>query len=247
MATAYILAHFDDEYFALPMILEERRAGVSQRFLYVADYADAELSQRRLAETAAFLGALGVASDDIVHVGRGTGAMDGNVRAAAAKALQATREALRQVGAVERLVVTAWEGGHPDHDACALIAVRLAEELGHPRIEQFALYSGRGLSGRLFRAGSPLPENGPIRRIRMPLADWWRFAVGVRYYPSQWKTWLGLWPAMFLSYALRGFGCQELQTSRVAARPHDGALLYERQFGVGYDALEACRELVLRA
>lgn len=247
MATAYILAHFDDEYFALPMILDERRAGVGQKFLYVADYADAELAQRRLAETRAFLGSLGVPQRDVVHVGAGVGAFDGNVRAQAAAAMTATRTVLAAMAGLDRLVVTAWEGGHPDHDACALMTVRLARELGGVRIDQFALYSGRGLRGRLFRAGSPLPENGPVRRVRLSAAEWARFALGVRFYPSQWKTWLGLWPAMFLSYALRGFGCQELAAARVDERPHAGALLYERQFGVPYEALQACREQVLAA
>ena len=247
MTTAYVLAHFDDEYFALPMILEERRAGVAQKFLYVADYASADLAQRRLGETRAFLLSLGVAEADIVHVGAGTGALDGDVRAGAPAALAATRAALAAIPGVERLVVTAWEGGHPDHDACALIAVRLAQELGAVRVDQFALYSGRGLRGRLFRAGSPLPENGPIRRVRIPLADWARFALGVRFYPSQWKTWLGLWPTMFLTYLLRGFGSQQLAAGRVGERPHEGALLYERQFGVSYAALQDCRDRVLGA
>lgn len=243
MATAYLLAHFDDEYFALPMILAERHAGAEQAFLYVADYASPALTQRRRAETAAFLASHGVPPGDIMHVGAGSGAVDGAVRDGVEPALDAVRRALPS--GLDRIVVTAWEGGHPDHDACALMAVRLADEIGGVRVDQFALYSGRGLSGPWFRAGSPLAENGPVHRVRMSPGAWMRFAAGVRFYPSQWKTWMGLWPAMFLTYAQRGFGWQELKAARVAERPHEGALLYERQFGVSYAELADCRARLL--
>ena len=55
MSVVYILAHFDDEYCALPLIWEAARQGLPQRFFYLADYRDAELGRRRLAETMAFL------------------------------------------------------------------------------------------------------------------------------------------------------------------------------------------------
>lgn len=246
MATVYILAHFDDEYFALPMILEGIRAGIEQTFLYVAEYASEGLSRARRLETERFFESLGISSKHVLHPGAGVGAFDGGLYQQAGAALGAIQNAVPP-GPVDRLVVTAWEGGHPDHDVCALLAVALAAELGDPRIEQFPLYSGRDLPGRLFRAGRPLPDNGPVRRIKLTGREWLRFACSVRFYPSQWKTWLGLWPAMFASYARSGFGCQELTPARVTQRPHRGALLYERQFGVPYGVVAACVAPILGA
>ncbi|HEY9217414.1 MAG TPA: hypothetical protein VIO94_05145, partial [Phenylobacterium sp.] len=131
------------------------------------------------------------------------------------------------------------EGGHPDHDACAFLAARLAGELGGRPIEQVSLYHGAGMPGRLFRAGDPLAENGPIRRLSLSPAEWRRYAAAVRLFPSQWRTWMGLWPVMFASYARQGWGCQTLAQDRVTQRPHEGPLLYERMYGAAYADVRA--------
>ena len=69
--------------------------------------------------------------------------------------------------------------------------------------------------------------------------------LAVRYFPSQTKTWLGLWPAMFYSYLQRGFGVQRLDPARVRERPHPGALFYERMFRVPYVEVRAAADAFL--
>lgn len=239
MSVVYVLAHFDDEYGAWPMVLTRARAGIDQRFLYVADYASPAISAARLAESRAMLGALGVAPEAVVHVGAGTRAQDGQVHTALPAAREALRAALAEIGAIERIVVVAWEGGHHDHDCCAFLAVTLA---GAAPVEQFSLYQGKGLSGRLFRACAPIPENGPVTQVRLSAGDWLAYLAAVRFFPSQWRAWMGLWPAMFLSFVVRGgFAHQHLAAERVRQRPHAGKLLYERMFGVPYETVR--REL----
>lgn len=238
MNTLYILAHFDDEYFAWPLIRRGQMAGDQQHFMYVADYHPAEFARRRARETEQLLTQIGIPASHILHPGRGTGAMDGAIHEKFSAALEALRAATGDIVSVNRVVVCAWEGGHQDHDACARLALILAQELGVTEVVQFPLYSGKNLPGRLFRAGRPLSENGSVERIHMSWRDWLRFWVDVRHYPSQWRTWLGLWPMMFLTYVLRGFGCQRLTVERALARPHSGVLLYERMFGVTYSAFE---------
>lgn len=235
MAVVYILAHFDDEYGAWPMVLTRARAGVDQRFLYVADYATTEVSAARLAESRAMLGALGIAPEAVIHVGAGTGAQDGAVHKALPAAREALRAALAEIGTVERIVTVAWEGGHPDHDCCAFLAASLAN--GAP-VEQFSLYQGKGLAGRLFRACAPIPENGPAQKVALSAGDWIAYLAAVRFFPSQWRAWLGLWPTMFATFVTRGgFAHQHLAADRVRQRPHEGALLYERMFGVSYETV----------
>ena len=46
MSVVYILAHFDDEYCALPLIWQAAREGLAQRFVYLVDYRDAALGAR---------------------------------------------------------------------------------------------------------------------------------------------------------------------------------------------------------
>jgi hypothetical protein len=134
-----------------------------------------------------------------------------------------------------------------DHDMCALLAVLLAPELGDPPLYQFSLYNGRGLPGRLFHGGRPLPENGPVQTTPMSAGDWVRYMAGVRFFPSQVSTWIGLWPMMFAGLALRGFGYQRLDPARIRERPHPGPLLYERMYGMSYETVRAAADQALSA
>jgi len=237
MATLYVLAHFDDEYFAWPMIAQGVRAGVAQHLVYVADYPTPALSARRRDESVRALGDLGVPRSNIVHIAEGVA--DGAVHRHLPQAFAALRRAVARMPEVNRIVVSAWEGGHADHDACAAMAAALAAELGNIPVDQFSLYSGKGLAGPLFRAGAPLGENGPRQRIGLSPAMWLRFMAAVRFYPSQRKTWFGLWPAMWWSYLRRGYGFQRLDPERLSQRPHAGPLLYERRFKVAYEEVQA--------
>lgn len=242
MALVHILAHFDDEYFATPLIREARN--LDQRFLYVADYATPALAAIRLAESRAYLSGFDVPPEHVVHVGAGSAALDGQVHRHLPHLLDLLDAELGRIGAVERLVVTAWEGGHMDHDACAALAVRLARDRGDVPIDQITLYNGPGLPGRLFRAGVPLAENGPAVLTHQSLTEWLAFAAGVRRFPSQAMTWLGLWPVMFSAYLIWGFAHQRLDPRRIAERPHGGPLLYERMYGIAYAEVAAAIRMV---
>jgi len=233
MAVAYVLAHFDDEYFAEPLICEQLRAGADPWFFYIADYRTPALAQRRLEESRRYLAHLGIDPDRAVHVGAGAGAQDGAVH----RALPAAWAALEAAaGDVSQVATCAYEGGHMDHDACAALASRLGRER-NVEVVQFSLYNGLGLPRPLFRAASPLPQNGPVRRI--PVRGLGGWMAGVRHFPSQARTWMGLWPMMHASVLTRGFGVQDLAPARLAERPHAGELLYERMFGVSYQEVRA--------
>ena len=245
MTTVYVLAHFDDEYCGLPLVTAGVAAGDDQLFLYVADYVRPALAERRFAESRALLANLGVDPARVSHVGRGTGAVDGAVHTALAPAYAALQAAVAGVAKIDRMVCTAWEGGHMDHDMCALMTTELAASRGHPPIETISLYNGPRLAGPLFHGAWPLPQNGPVREVRLSPAAWVRWMLAVRFFPSQTKTWLGLWPAMFYSYAWRGFGVQRLDPARVRQRPHEGALFYERMFKVPYAEVRAAADAFL--
>lgn len=247
MTVVYILAHCDDEYAALPLILEAKAAGQDQVFLYVAENPGAAVADRRLGETRAFLAGLGLPEESATYAVSGVEAYDGQVHRRLEPCLEQLRERLAAIGHVERFVIAAWEGGHADHDACAALTAVLAAERG-AAIEQFGLYNRRGLSALPFQACAPIPENGPVRRVRLSLGQWLNWALLVRRYPSQASSWLGLWPSMFAGFALRGgYGAQRLDPARLGERPHAGDLLYERRFGVAYaEVAEAVGALLAR-
>lgn len=247
MSVVYILAHCDDEYAALPLILEAKAAGRDQLFLYVAENRGADLPARRLAEVRAFLSELGLPPESADYACGGTGAYDGQVHLHLSACLAALRKRLDAVAQLDKIVIAAWEGGHADHDACAALAAVLAAERG-VEIEQFSLYNRRGLKILPFQACAPIPENGPVRRLSLKPSAWVRWALLVRCYPSQASSWLGLWPSMFAGFPLRGgYGVQALDPARLAQRPHAGDLLYERRFGVSYEAVAAAVTQIMGA
>jgi len=238
MTLVWILAHFDDEYCGLPLIDEARAAGQDQLFLYVADYDSAHVRAQRHAESRRFLGWLGVAPERVIHVGAGCGVPDGGVHTALATAFAALEAALAGE-AVERIVCPAWEGGHMDHDMCCLLAAELAA-MRHAPVEMVSLYNAHRLPNPLFHGGRPLSANGPVRRVPVT-GGIGRWMAAVRFFWLQ-RAWLGLWPAMFWTYLRQGFGVQRLDPRRLAERPHDGPLLYERMFRRPYDEVRAAAD-----
>jgi LmbE family N-acetylglucosaminyl deacetylase len=247
MSPVYVLAHFDDEYAAFPLLLRDKREGRSPWLFYVADYASRDLGQRRLAETRRLVTSLGLDPGRVVHVGAGTGVLDGKVHEGLDIAHAALETALTRVDGVERLVIGAWEGGHQDHDACAALAVALSKRArGNILIDQFSLYNGWRTPSPLFRAASPIPENGTPIRVAMTSGDWLRYGAAVRFFPSQTKTWLGLWPAMVASFISNGgYRYQGLDPSRITERPHAGPLLYERMFKTPYEEVRVRLDVFL--
>jgi LmbE family N-acetylglucosaminyl deacetylase len=247
MSVVFLLAHFDDEYCALPLILEVLAAGQACWFLYVADYRDPANAAVRLAETRAFLNRFGVPAERILHVGAGSGVMNGRVCEGILPSLARLRAALARVGPVGRLVTPAWEGGHPDHDSCAAMASILGKEL-NATVLQFGLYNGRKVMRPFYRACSPLPENGPEIGVPLKARQWLAWLAAVRFYPSETWNWLGLYPSMFLTFAeRRGFAVQTLTPDRIRERPHAGRLHYEWMFKTPYARVRAAVDAALAA
>jgi LmbE family N-acetylglucosaminyl deacetylase len=137
MTVVYVLAHFDDEYCALPLIRRAVAEGRPQLFVHVADYRNPRMAARRHRETLEFLAAQGVPPAGQIHLGAGSGWWDGELFRHASPAYEALKAAVP--GPVERVVVPAWEGGHPDHDICAALGVKLAAERGGAPVDQVCL------------------------------------------------------------------------------------------------------------
>ena len=132
------------------------------------------------------------------------------------------------------------EGGHHDHDAAHLVGLALAQELGIRDVWQASLYQGRGLPGGAFRVLAPMPENGPVTSRRLPLGARLRYLGYCLSYPSQWKTWLALFPMVMLHYLTHGSEqLQRVDARRVLETPHAGEVLYERRGFITWAAFAA--------
>jgi LmbE family N-acetylglucosaminyl deacetylase len=233
-AALFLFAHQDDEFGVYQRILECRRRGLRVVCAYLTDGQTADASaEQRNRESLAVLGRLGVAPDDVSFAGFELGIGDARLPQHLPAAADWIGRWLDRHPLLDALYVTAWEGGHHDHDALHALAVTLASERGLlARTWQFSLYQANGLPGPLFRVLAPLPENGPAVAIGIPWASRLRHLRACLSYPSQRTTWIGLFPFVLLHYLLRGVEqLQPVAPARIKQRPHEGALYYEkRQF-----------------
>ena len=82
---------------------------------------------------------------------------------------------------------------------------------------------------------SPLPL--PTRRCdrRLPARAALRASLVITRYPTQWRSFLGLFPEYLVQRGLlRRETIQAVDPALLADRPHPGALLYERLMGFPY-------------
>lgn len=235
----YVLAHQDDEYGALPWMEDALRSGARISVVYLTDGGSRVAPEVRDAESRAVLLRLGISDEDIHMLSDGTRIPDNRLAANAMRGYGLVRAWMEAHPGVTAIYAPAWEGGHPDHDTAHAIAATLAAQ--HKLLKtswQFALYNGYRCPGKLFRVLRQLPTSAEIRSRKHRGSDGFRYAISCRAYPSQWKTWLGLFPEAFVRRAiLRREALVRMDDTRFRQRPHTGILLYERMFGTEYSDL----------
>lgn len=231
----FLFAHQDDEVGVAPRIVREIKAGNAVHCAYLTNGAAKVVpSEVRCAETSRVLQELGGGKIDVAFIGNALGTADGQL----ASALERTLEALLAwIGLWKapptRLYFLAWEGGHHDHDAVHAIGLALMRRFPGATAWQFPLYNGYGTRWRFFRTMHPLPDWGPPDVQRLSPAEGLRYASLCARYPSQWRTWAGLFPGVFHSYAMLRRHCvYPVDQRAVLVAPHEGRLLYERMFGL---------------
>ena len=228
----FLFAHQDDDYGVYHELERCRQRGVRVRCAYLTDGAASGVSAAtRNAESVAVLAQLGVARDDIFFAGESLGIPDAGLPLHLERAGDWLRHWFASQGEIDAIYVMAWEGGHHDHDALHAIAVHIASQRGQlGKMRQYALYNGARIMPPFFRTLSPLAENGPVQARRLPWATRWRCLRWCLSYPSQYKTWLGLFPFALWAYLVVGKQClQAVSLARTFERPHAGTLYYEHR------------------
>jgi hypothetical protein len=127
------------------------------------------------------------------------------------------------------LYIPAWEGGNPDHDALHAIIVTMGKKFNFlDRIYQYPLYNNKGCKLNFFKVLSPISENGKIIKIKINLRERIRYIFLFLQYPSQFLSWIGLFPFFFIKTLF--YGEQQIQPvsfNRIYQKPHHGKLYYE--------------------
>lgn len=224
----FLFAHQDDEFGVFHAIEECRRRGMHLVCIYFTRGAG-DLRERRNAESCRVLAQLGVAENDVIFAGDLLHIDDGNLPAYLEQASEWLAEHVSALGQVDLVYVTAWEGGHHDHDALHAVTIDMAERFALlDKVRQFSLYNRYRRAGPFFNVLMPLAANGAVQRTAIPWRKRLTYLRLCLSYPSQLLTWVGLFPFVLLHYILLGTqSLQAVRPERVLARPHEGMLYYE--------------------
>lgn len=229
-AAWFLLPHQDDEVAVLYWIEEALSRGLDVRCIFFTQAPNSVLNDRRNAESLDVLSRLGVGPENILFEGMTLGIMDGQMQDQL-NVLGCWLQDKFSIERPEKIWIPAWEGGHPDHDALHAAVVEMAARAGIlERVQQFSFYNGWGCSGPWFRVMHPLTENGPVECRTLQWQQRLRYLMQCLKYPSQAKTWLGLFPFFAAHLAFKGVQqAQRAQRERILQRPHPGPLYYEKR------------------
>jgi N-acetylglucosamine malate deacetylase 1 len=248
VVTFCILAHQDDEVAMGPRISERVRSGGQVHCVFLTDGgAGRTRPNRRNAESLRALTSLGVSVQNVSFLGERAGIRDGHLVGQLDKAFQILKEATVTAQPME-VLCPAWEGGHPDHDASHLLALALAVQWRClDSVWAYSIYNGHRTWGTFFRVAHRLPGFAEGGDWKLSFREGVRQALLCRFFPSQWRSWLGLFPEL----AWRVVGQRRLVEIRgsldvIRRRPHDGSLYYERRFGMTYEAFRKLSDRFIR-
>ncbi len=238
-AALFLFAHQDDEYGVFQLIENSLRQGRRVACAYLTAGAHGSAA-RRNAESLAVLTGMGVAAQDIVFAGDQLAISDGTLPPHMAAAGAWLERWLAGFDRIALICAPAWEGGHHDHDALHFLAAHAATGRGvGGQLRQYPLYNAWQRRAPWFNVLLPLAANGPVELVSIAWPARLRHLRQLWRYPSQWKTWIGLFPFVLWHYLRRG--CQQLQPvtlARLAERPHAGALYYEQRRFYTWDAMQ---------
>lgn len=240
LISLFLFCHQDDEFGVFQSIHDDLKFGYKVYCIYMTDGSfGGNDPEERNKETLRVLNDIGVFKENVIFAGSNMSIPDANLAMHITGAADWLYRWLTVNRNIERIYIPAWEGGHHDHDALHAIAVCVTKKLNILRIvRQFPLYNGEGLRGPFFRVLAPYSNNGIVSTKNIPWKKRIQYIKYCFWYPSQTKTWIGLFPYVTLHYLLgKGQSFQTASFDRILQRPHTGPLYYERRFSFSWERL----------
>jgi LmbE family N-acetylglucosaminyl deacetylase len=230
--TLFLFAHQDDEMGAFGEIDSVISQGGRPICLYLTDGgAGRALPALRNTESTDVMRQLGVPEADLHFIGTQIAIPDGSLVRHLDRAFAAAIDVCSAFGAINKVVMHAWEGGHQDHDAAHLVGLAMAKHFGIEQdSRQFTLYRYNAKSILPFVIFQPLKSNGPVLATKISRTRRRHYVKLLTLYRSQKKSMLGLFPFIVWHYLTAGTQLlQPVDLSRIAEDPHAGQLLYEKR------------------
>ena len=237
----FIFAHQDDETGCFSVIEKKIFLGYEVIIIYLTSgTSNGSKSFLRNYESLNALSLIGVKKKNIIFIGNTIYSPDGRLAENLNKVYREISKILFEIYFLDSLYVIAWEGGHQDHDAAHLIGLALAKKFNILNNSfQFPLYTGARSQGSFFRLFKPIRANGNPIYSKITLRNRIKYLKLCLAYPSQYSSWIGLFPFFLFHYCV--FGTQILQPlslARIKSRPHKGKLFYERRFSYKYNTFK---------
>ncbi len=228
----YLFAHQDDEFGVYSDIcrnIEDHNIYI----FYLTNGATSVLKKTDLSirdrESIKVLTKLGIKKKNIIFLGKNADVLCNQLYLNLNKVYNKLFKNLKRIGNIDMIVTHAWEGGHEDHDACNLIARKIASHFNILQSSfEFYLYNSYKTGLIYFRVFNPLNKKG--KKIRSIFSERFFFISLLFKYKSQYKIWIGLYPFIIFHYLFYGYNfLSKLKKSFKIKKPHKGKLLYEKR------------------
>ena len=186
----FVLAHPDDELMCIPLLLEPN---CETFILYLTDSDYGE----RIREAELFISKMRSYGTQIQILKLAEQLSDGNIHTQATSSLIEECIILANSWGVDKIVTTAYEGGHQDHDSCFVVSFITSNLLNIP-LFQFSTYRQGPLSYSVMvkLSNAKIIKFSKVRALI-------QLFLGIYFYRSQKKTWFGLGFFVMMRY-LRG-------------------------------------------
>ncbi len=218
--TIYFLPHFDDEIFIIPKINRDRINKNTQFFFFFMN------STMRFQESLLFLNKLKISKENVICLGDKLDSPDGSL----IDYLESfyLEIAARFDNSEEKIEIVspAFEGGHNDHDAIAMLAQALGKKW-KCQVFEFYLYHGYGTRGKFYRVSSPV-NFVKLKKIKYQMNDWLLLLQVPFIFKSQPKALLGLWPFLVLKSLFFPLALNQISPDCEPDYIHKVKPLYER-------------------
>jgi hypothetical protein len=234
----FLFAHQDDESALFFEIQEAVKKKFNIKIIYLTqDKFNA--SSVRNAESANVLAKLGVKYESIFFVGDELKIPDGSLPFFLLKCINKIKANIVAPSHNTNIYLHAWEGGHQDHDSAHVIGLMLAKELNLlASTYQFPLYRKSRNKFIFFKLFDLINKKNGVLLKKIPLLNRINYLSLLLQYPSQWRTWIGLYPFYLYHYLVNGNQVlQKVNPSSYKKRPHKGILLYEFRNFFNYSIL----------
>lgn len=230
------IPHQDDEVFIFPYLIMLRKSNRVVKIIYLTngEYKNFK-SEKRNIESIKSLNSIGINKELILFLGENLNIRDGNLIFKLESIYNEIVEIFLK-SKIGEIVVPAWEGGHHDHDATNFLISFIAKKFNlNDKVRQFYTYNCNGVIKPFFNVLTPIKTESKNISFKFSLTDGIKSLLCLRFYKSQFVTFIGLSPQLFYSFIFKRKIYFDTGLKNHCQKPHNGKLLYERRNRFSFD------------